>query len=75
MLIWYILPINAHLHSYPLYPYIHTYIYSEFLQRSASSEVNVSANVQEEIEKDLKSPSRYAFCSAQVHVWLADSNI
>lgn len=44
-------------------------IFDEFLQRSASSEVNVSANVQEEIEKDLKSPSRYAFCSAQLQIF------
>ena len=39
---------------------------SEFLHRGASNEVNVSAKVQEEVEKDLKSPSRYSFTAAQV---------
>jgi len=41
--------------------------FSEFLQRGATSEVNVSANVQEVVEKDLQTPSRYAFTAAQVN--------
>lgn len=44
-------------------------IYDEFLQRNATSEVNVSAKVQDEIEKDLKSPSRYAFTAAQEQIY------
>ncbi len=39
----------------------------EFLQQGTSkSEVNVSAKVQEEVEKDVKNPTRYAFLAAQV---------
>ncbi len=57
-------------------------LFSEFLQRGAVSEVNVSADVQEEVEKDLKDPSRYAFSAAQVRnnihstsvVWMPSIN-
>ncbi len=41
---------------------------SEFLKRDSASEVNVSAKIQEDIEKDVKVPSRYAFQAAQVCV-------
>ena len=43
-------------------------LHSEFLQHGATSEVNVSANVQEGIDKDLHKPTRYAFSAAQVSV-------
>ncbi len=39
---------------------------SEFLQRNAKNEVNVSAKVQGEVERDLATPTRYAFTAAQV---------
>ena len=51
-----------HLHT-------HTHTHSEFLQRGASSEVNVSANIQNEVEKDVKNPSRYAFTAAQEQIY------
>ena len=44
-------------------------MHSEFLQRGSSSEVNVSANVQDEIERDTKEPSRYAFTAAQEQIY------
>ncbi|XP_064406402.1 regulator of G-protein signaling 7-like [Halichondria panicea] len=44
-------------------------IYDEFLQRNAGSEVNVSAKVQEEVERDLETPSRYAFTAAQEQIY------
>ena len=50
---------------FPPPPPIHS---SEFLQRGSTSEVNVSANVQESVEKDIQSPSRYAFTAAQVFI-------
>jgi len=51
-----------------------TLIYDEFLQRGATSEVNVSANVQEVVEKDLQTPSRYAFTAAQDQIYLLMQN-
>ena len=51
--------------SPPSLPPIHS---SEFLQRGSTSEVNVSANVQELVEKDIQNPSRYAFTAAQVFI-------
>lgn len=39
---------------------------SEFLERGAVSEVNLSAGVQAQVEEDLKNPSRYSFRAAQV---------
>lgn len=44
-------------------------IYDEYLQRGASNEVNVSAKVQEEVERDVKLPSRYSFTAAQEQIY------
>ena len=57
--------------------YSHTqYTCSEFLQHGSSSEVNFSANVREEIERDIKKPSRYIFTAAQEQIYqLMQNNI
>ncbi len=39
---------------------------SEFLQKNAPSEVNLSATAMDEVHKDLKNPSRYSFTVAKV---------
>lgn len=56
--------IHATLHLLPYHS-----IHSEFLQRGSTSEVNVSANVQKEVERDIKDPSRYAFTAAQEQIY------
>lgn len=44
-------------------------IYDEFLERGSSSEVNISAAVLQEVERDLTEPSRYAFTAAQKQIY------
>ena len=42
---------------------------SEFLERGASSEVNVGASVASDIAHDLATPSRFSFQSAQEQIF------
>ncbi|KAL5473124.1 hypothetical protein EMCRGX_G027570 [Ephydatia muelleri] len=44
-------------------------IYDEFLERGASSEVNVGASVASDIAHDLATPSRFSFQSAQEQIF------
>ena len=42
---------------------------SEFLERGAASEVNVGASVATDIARDLATPSRFSFQSAQEQIF------
>lgn len=49
-------------------------IYDEFLERGATSEVNVGASVAADISRDLANPSRFSFQSAQEQIFVLMQN-